>query len=276
MNTPLLSPIATLICMRAGTPKDLALRSIHSTASSLTVQDIILLRIDGGAVSDPAPFYAAAAPVPLRIISASSREGLARCLNDLIVTVLADNTWQLIARMDIDDVSMPRRMEIQRCFLNKNPEIDILGTACIEVSESGQYIQTKLMPLDHDAILRSLPRCNPINHPSVMVRRRVFASGIRYRADVSYTEDYHLWIDAASKGFIFANLSQPLLKYTRDSQFFRRRGGVRQAVADARVRFRAIFVLRQAGIQNFFWVIAAFFMRLLPGLLQKIIYLCFR
>ncbi|NDC36602.1 MAG: hypothetical protein EBZ48_00965 [Proteobacteria bacterium] len=262
--------------MRGGTPNNLALRSIQSTASSLTIEDVILLRIDGGDIDDPALFHSAAAPVPLRIFSTSSREGLAKCLNDMIDTVLLENTWQLIARMDIDDVSLPGRMAIQRQFFNDNPRLDILGTACIEASESDQYIQTKLMPLGHDMILRRLSRSNPINHPSVMVRRRVFACGIRYRTDVSYTEDYHLWVDAAKRGFIFANLPTPLLKYTRDSQFFRRRGGIRQSIADARVRIRAILLIKEAGIQDLLWVIAAFLMRLLPGSLQKMIYLRFR
>ena len=268
--------IATLICMRAGSPEDLAVKAIRSTAASLTRDDIILLRIDGGLPTDRELFQQAAAPVPLLLLGSARHQGLAACLNDLIEEVLVDERWQLIARMDADDESLPGRMETQRKFLDEHPEIDILGTACIEVNEHGQHLQTKRMPLNHNAIIRNLPRSNPLNHPSVMIRRRVFASGLRYRTDVSRTEDYHLWIDAASKDFVFANLPQPLLNFRRDSRFFNRRGGLRQAIADSNVRLRAIRVLGQANPVDLFWIVAAFGMRLLPGRLQRLAYLYIR
>ena len=262
--------------MRAGSPEDLAVKAIRSTASSLTRDDIILLRIDGGLVADHDLFQQAAAPVPLRLLECEQHQGLAACLNELIEEVLGDGRWQLIARMDADDESLPGRMETQRDYLAEHPEIDILGTACIEVNEHGQHLQTKRMPLQHDAIVRNLPRSNPLNHPSVMIRRRVFASGLRYRIDVSLMEDYHLWIDAASKNFVFANLPQPLLNFRRDSRFFERRGGLKQAIADSHVRLRAIRVLGQANPADLFWIVAAFGMRLLPGRLQKLAYLYIR
>jgi hypothetical protein len=268
--------IATLICMRTGSPVDLALRAIQSTAASLTSQDIIFLRIDGGLPDTKEIFERAAAPVPIQLRSSQKHQGLAVCLNTLIDEVLDDEQWDLIARMDADDESLPERMMIQRDFLTEHSDIDILGTACIEVNEHGKYLQTKRMALTHDAIIRTLPRSNPLNHPSVMIRRRVFASGLRYRTDVSRTEDYHLWIDAASKGFKFANLPQSLLNYRRDAHFFDRRGGFRQAIADANVRLRAIRTLDRSNPADLLWVFAAFGMRLLPGWLQKIAYLCIR
>jgi hypothetical protein len=269
-------PIATLICMRAGSPLDLALRAIHSTAASLTGGDIILLRIDGGLPEDLELFRQAAAPVPLQLLGSQHHQGLAACLNELIDEVLRNERWALIARMDADDESLPGRMEVQRMFLAERPDIDILGTACIEVNEHGQRLQTKLMPLNHDAIVRRLPRSNPLNHPTVMIRRRVFTSGLRYRTDVRRTEDYHLWIDAASNGFKFANLAQPLLNFRRDSQFFDRRGGLRQAIADSNARLRAICALGRINPIDIAWVFAAFGMRLLPGRLQKLAYLRLR
>jgi hypothetical protein len=272
---PVLS-IATLICMRAGSPLDLALRAIHSTAASLTSHDIIYLRIDGGLTEDQTIFEQAAAPVPLKLLGAEQHQGLAACLNELIEEVLRDERWELIARMDADDESLPGRMTTQRTFLAKHPDVDILGTACIEVNEHGEHLQTKRMPINHEAIVRNLTRSNPLNHPSVMIRRRVFTSGLRYRTDVSRTEDYHLWIDAASKGFVFANLPQPLLNFRRDSRFFERRGGLRQAIADSSVRLRAIRVLGLTSPVELVWIFAAFGMRLLPGRLQKIAYLYVR
>lgn len=270
------APIATLLCMKGDTPAALALRAIRSTAASLAPGDVLYLRVDGGTLSDPGLFRAAAAPARLVLREAAEGRGLAHGLNQLLEEVLRDPGIALIARMDADDESLPGRMERQRRFLAEHPEVDILGTACHEVDEHGAYLQLKRMPLSHRAIVATLPRSNPLNHPTVMLRRRVFESGLRYREDVKRTEDYHLWISAAGSGFVFANLAEPLLNFQRDSGFFGRRGGWRQAWADLHVRIRAMRELRLLSAPNLLWAMAAFGLRLLPAALQKWLYLRLR
>jgi glycosyltransferase involved in cell wall biosynthesis len=262
--------------MKGDASLELALTAVKSTATSLTPRDVIFLAIDGAEDFLGEPFHLAAGKVPLELRVFPQRGGLARRLNGLLDEVLGDGSWQLIARMDADDESLPGRMEIQRAFLMAHPEVDILGTACNEVDEWGHLLQQKSVPLNHEAILQSLPRSNPINHPTVMVRRRVFESGLRYRTDVSRTEDYHLWIDAAARGFRFANLPAPLLNFRRDTSFFDRRGGCRQACADVYVRYRAIRELRLFTPRNLLMLPAAFVLRLLPGRVQHCLYLLMR
>lgn len=270
------APIAILLCMKGDTPVPLALRAIRSTAASLAPGDRFYLRVDGGSLTDPEPFRAAAAPARLVLREVAEGHGLAHGLNQLVEEALRDPGTALLARMDADDESLPGRMERQRRFLAEHREVDILGTACHEVDEHGAYLQLKRMPLSHRAIVATLPRSNPLNHPTVMLRRRVFESGLRYREDVKRTEDYHLWISAAGAGFVFANLAEPLLNFQRDSGFFRRRGGWRQAWADLHVRFRAMRELRLYSATNLLWAVAAFGLRLLPAALQTWLYLRLR
>ncbi len=258
--------------MKGDTPAPLALRAIRSTAASLAPGDRFYLRVDGGALSDPELFRAAAAPARLELREAAEGRGLAHGLNQLLAEALRDPGIALFARMDADDESLPGRMERQRRFLAEHREVDILGTACHEVDEHGAYLQLKRMPLSHRAIVATLPRSNPLNHPTVMLRRRVFESGLRYREDVKRTEDYHLWIAAAAAGFVFANLPEPLLNFQRDSGFFGRRGGWRQAWADLQVRLRAMRELRLYSPVNLLWTFAAFGLRLLPAPVQTWLY----
>lgn len=262
--------------MKGDTPAVLALRAIRSTAASLAPGDLLYLRVDGGTLSDPELFRAAAAPARLVLREVAEGRGLAHGLNQLVEEVLRDPVIGLIARMDADDESLPGRMERQRRFLAEHPDVDILGTACHEVDEHGAYLQFKRMPLSHRAIVATLPRSNPLNHPTVMLRRRVFESGLRYREDVKRTEDYHLWISAAGSGFVFANLAEPLLNFQRDSGFFGRRGGWQQAWADLHVRIRAMRELRMFSVPNLLWAVAAFGLRLLPAALQTWLYLRLR
>ncbi|MGB7564568.1 MAG: hypothetical protein WBM08_07420, partial [Prochlorococcaceae cyanobacterium] len=57
--------IAVLLCMKGDAPLDLALRAVRSTAASLTPEDVIFLRVDGGFLQDETSFMEAAGPVPL-------------------------------------------------------------------------------------------------------------------------------------------------------------------------------------------------------------------
>ena len=268
--------IIVLICMKWDTPKALALRAIRSTAASLLPDDAILLRVDGGELAVPQSFHMAAYPVPLLVRADPVCSGLAHGLNSLLDEVLEDPTWDLIARMDADDESLPDRMKVQREYFEAHPELDILGTACHELDEHGSYLQLKRMPLTHREIICTFPRSNPLNHPTVMMRRRVFESGLRYREDVRRTEDYHLWISAASQHYVFANLYEPLLNFSRDDHFFRRRGGFHQACADLNVRLSAMRKLRLFGPFNMLWAFFAFLLRLLPGWAQRWLYLRLR
>ena len=249
-------------------------QSLRSTAIGLERSDAIWLRIDGGWLTEDQrlSLKCATAPVPLVIDCHGERQGLAACLNSLIDQVLADGRFGLVARMDADDTCHPDRFKLQRHYLAENPGVDILGSSCREVDEQGQLIQVKHMPLGHAEMVRCLPRRNVINHPSVVIRRTVLASGLRYRQDVSRMEDYHLWISATAAGWGMANLPELLLDYRRDRHFFRRRGGWRQARADLLVRWRAITVLNQWSLINLALMMGAGMMRLMPGGVQAWLY----
>jgi hypothetical protein len=262
--------------MRAGDPEPLAVEAIRSTAASLSSCDCIFLRIDGGFCRNPSAFQEAASPASFVLQESPMTRGLAYGLNALLEEVLANSCWQLMARMDSDDRSRPGRMERQRQWLAQHADVDILGTACYEVDEMGELINYKPVPLVHGQIVQALPRYNPINHPTVVIRRRVFDSGLRYRLNKSRTEDYHLWIDAALAGYRFANLPEPLLDFRRGLHFFHRRRGWQQAVADAAVRWRAMVALRLWSPVNLAAIVGAFLTRIMPGFIQQHAYRAMR
>lgn len=267
-----MSRIAVLICAAAGSPADLLLRALRSTAASMDSEDTFFLLGDGGELPEKQDLEEACRPAGLKIFRTAQRTGLAHGLNQLIERVLSESQWEFMARMDADDISHTGRLTRQREFLEKNRNIDILGTGCREVDEKGTLLQIKTMPLTHDRILASLPRRNPLNHPTVMFRRHVFERGLRYRADVGRIEDYYLWVDAAARGFRLGNLAEPLLDFRRDKDFFKRRSGVRQARAEWAARAHSMRVLRKETPGNYLWALAALGMRCLPASMQNILY----
>jgi hypothetical protein len=260
------------MCMAADADQALALQAVSSTASGLRAGDGIFLHIDGATKINEASFRAACRSVPIVFHYSAKRMGLAAGLNKLLDDVLAEPTWTYLARMDADDVCLPLRFERQRKFLDENFMVDILGAQCREVDESGRHLRTKSLPRHHEAIASHLPKRNPINHPTVIMRRTVLESGIRYRTDVGLVEDWYLWIDAAAKGFRLANLDEVVVHFRRANDFFSKRGGWGQALAEWRVRCHARRALGQSSFANTCYAVAASALRVMPAKVQAIAY----
>lgn len=264
--------IAVVMSVKEGADSGLALSAVNSTLRALGAQDRIFLMVDGGNVLATESLRELATCGRLIVHYSPKRSGLAASLNKLIDIVLGQQDWALFARMDADDECLPSRFDCQRRFLIEHPDIDILGSRCREVDENGTHLRTKALPRTHDEIVRSLPKRNPLNHPTVMLRRCVFESGLRYRPDIGLVEDWHLWIDAAAKEFRFANLEQVFLNFRRSNDFFDKRGGWKQAAAEWRVRRHARRALGQSSLGNFSYAIAASALRLMPAKIQASAY----
>lgn len=142
------------------------------------------------------------------------RRGIAAALNFGLDKASGD----YIARMDADDISLPRRISVQVKFLEENKEIDVLGTQCDVIDENGQIIGCIDSGKYGDSEIKSnLIFENCIIHPSVMMRRKLIEQGWRYDEDC-YAEDLRLWMQMATKGIRFANLKQHLLLYRRSGK----------------------------------------------------------
>lgn len=134
-------------------------------------------------------------------------EGLSVCRADLV------------ARLDADDVCQPQRLEKQVAFLDAHREVAVLGTQISIIDDQGNELGRRSYPITHQAILRALPRFNPLAHPSVMFRRAVVVASGGYRGvelpegAVPWCQDYELWSRLAIGGVRLANLRDTLLAY---------------------------------------------------------------
>lgn len=133
--------------------------------------------------------------------------------------------YEIIARMDSDDVSAPDRFEKQIAYMEAHPECDIVGGQITEFIDSESNIVGKReVPCKHDEILTWLKGRCPFNHVSVtMLRSRVIAVG-NY-LDWHFNEDYYLWIRMAEADYHFANLPDTLVNVRVGKEMYARRGG---------------------------------------------------
>jgi glycosyltransferase involved in cell wall biosynthesis len=117
-----------------------------------------------------------------------------------------------IARMDADDISLPRRFEKQFAFLEEHPEIGVLGTWIQDIDVNGAPIIEWPVPADPVVVRWFLFFGNCIAHPSVMMRRDLLERLGYYRQDAIHVEDYDLWIRAVEVTRL-ANLPEILVQY---------------------------------------------------------------
>ena len=123
---------------------------------------------------------------------------------------------EYVARMDADDICVPHRFERQVQYLDKHPEIDILGSNALLFNDGQTDKTTKIstLPLlDKDIKAHfSLARDHIINPSSMWRHSSIKALNINY-AQTATAPDFHMWIQCALHKKTFANLAEPLLLY---------------------------------------------------------------
>ncbi|BBV10463.1 TPA: glycosyltransferase [Providencia stuartii] len=207
----------------------------------------------------------------IELIHSEYNRGLSFALNALIDKVLMYPHIEYIARMDSDDISLPRRLEKQKQFMDIHTEIDILGTACEEFGTSYALVEKKL-PSQHSELEDfSITRC-PFIHPSVMFRRRVFEQGNRYPTHTCFTEDMAFWLELLYKNYKFHNLPDVLLRYRLEENTMTRRAGLSKAKSEVSLRLGYMFLLNKFSLKNMLLIYSRYCFHLLPPKIMSLAY----
>ena len=142
----------------------------------------------------------------IRLIQNSKRLGIAESLNE----GLRQAKGEYIARMDGDDISLPKRIEKQVEFMEENKDILLCGVQ-VEVFGSEKWdwkLETDPARIRTDALFYS-----PCVHPTILFRRDVINKyNVFYNKDYKASEDYDFFTRILEFGEI-ANLKEVLFKY---------------------------------------------------------------
>jgi len=118
-----------------------------------------------------------------------------------------------IAILDADDIMMPQRLEKQFTFLEKNPDVVVLGGQCVTIDAKGDVTGTKIFPESFNEIYKMMYKKMSIQQPTLMVNKSLVPEDFPwYDNSMSPVEDLDNLFRLFNYGK-FANLPDFVLFY---------------------------------------------------------------
>lgn len=138
-------------------------------------------------------------------------EGLKACRNELV------------ARMDTDDISLKERCRLQiKEFIN-DENLSIVGSIIDEFYDNpNNIVSARIVPTEHEEIIKFSKRRNPFNHPSVMYKRDDVLKCGGY-GEFRRNQDFDLFVRMLNSGFKAKNINKPLLLFRANIDNVKRR-----------------------------------------------------
>ncbi len=215
-------PFTLLLSVWDGDQPDHLLQAFCSAVDEQTLRPAQVVIVRDGPVRDELAACLAdlhkTSPVPVALVPLESNRGLGPALD----AGMAASQFDVVARMDADDVAMPHRFEVQIPLI---AGADIVGAGLLEfVGDIGNVVGQRVPPTDPAQIQRYARMHDPFNHPTVVYRRQAVQAAGGY-GDLPLMEDYALFARMLQNGARAVNVAEPLVYYRVGATAFKRRGG---------------------------------------------------
>jgi len=205
---------------------------LDSLAAQSWPAQALVVSVDG-LLPEPLRRVLAQSGLPLRLLEADRWQGTGAVL----ARGLAACTTRWVLRCDADDCSHPKRAERQLRELLMDSSLAVLGAQLAERRPDRSEAGVRAVPTAATAIRRLMRWRNPLNHPTVALRREAVLAAGNYRPCPAF-EDWDLWLRLAARGETFANLPEVLVTAAVGDAHLARRHGW------AYLRREARFLLR--------------------------------
>ena len=204
----------------------------------------------------------------LRVIVLKKNLGLGDALN----IGLNACHYELVARMDTDDISDPDRFRKQIAFFEQNTNVDIVGSWISEFdTDESIIVSYRKLPKEHNEIILFAKNRNPLNHPSVMYRKKSVLNAGNYLTMIGF-EDYYLWVRMIQNGSTIENIPESLVNMRTGFSQLERRGGIRYMLNEIKFQKKLLdinFINYNEFMRNIFTRIT---IRIMPSSIRKIVY----
>ena len=160
-------------------------------------------------------------PGLIRRVPLEKNRGLGLALR----TGVPECSFELIARMDTDDIAREDRFERQLKEFAADPELDICGSHIIEFEGTADNeLARRKVPLTHDEIVEYQKTRSAFNHMTVMYRKSAVLRAGNYE-HCPLMEDDMLWVRMILSGSKCSNIDDYLVYARTGTAMIERRGG---------------------------------------------------
>lgn len=204
----------------------------------------------------------------IRLVPLAENRGLGLALAEGIQHC----TYELVARMDTDDICRKDRFEKQLAMFANDPELDICGSHIAEFETDPNVTKgMRKVPVTHDAICRYQRKRDSFNHMTVMYKKGAVLRAGNYQ-HVPMMEDSVLWANMLKNGAKAANVDETLVFARAGDEMIARRGGLSyfKRYRDGKKKvLQTGYITRWDYIQA---VAAQFIVAIVPGKVRLFIY----
>lgn len=180
--------------------------------------------------------------------------------------------YEYIMRMDTDDISAPKRFEKQIAYLNKEPNVDVLGSNIAEFRDDpSKVIRHRDVPKLNFDIVKMAKKRNPMNHMTVCIKRDSLIKCGGYET-LLLLEDYYLWLKFMINGMCLENLQENLVYVRLGDGFEEKRSSKLRVVGWKKlqeVMLEHHLISEFQAIRNMMYIRIFVYM---PTFLKKILY----
>lgn len=157
-----------------------------------------------------------------------------RGISETLNSGIALSTSEYIARQDADDVWLPWHLDVLLYKLEKNPQLDLIGSRVV-VKEEDTPEKVNLSSQNHlsgEGLWLALAYRNWFNHSTVIFKCSAYREAGRYDPNCDGFEDWHMWSRMVTKDN--AMLLDTVTAYYRLSERYRRGMTFRARLARSR------------------------------------------
>lgn len=186
-----------------------AIRSVFAQ----TCQDWELILVDDGSTDRSLEIASAVNDPRVRVIS----DGLNKRLPYRLNQIAREAKYDVVGRMDADDLISPTRFEKELEILTLHPEVDLVTAGICSITNDNRPIGTRCGSPGESITGRNLLfGTNGIVHAAIIARRSWFLRN-PYDASALRMEDYELWLRAFAKNDLRIHvLGEPLYYYREE------------------------------------------------------------
>jgi glycosyltransferase involved in cell wall biosynthesis len=192
---------------------ELYLREAIDSILNQTFSDFELIVMDDGSTDGSVEIVRTYADPRIRFIANPVNQGVRFIANQLNQLAQAE----YIARMDCDDISLPQRLAKQVEYLDRHPDVAVVGAQSIYIDINGKVTEHQNIfrcAIEPSSMKWTASYECPFVNPCVMFRKQVLCKELGgYDENATFAEDYEIWLRLLRNNYQGANLAEVLLEY---------------------------------------------------------------